>query len=116
MVLSIETTQFTSTLQEINLKMDETYTILSIFEIGIALVVLIISFVVTSYFINKLIKPIILLTKYAQMINRTTHYSKEESNNNNLKEFDIDSIKVLSYIYYLRIIELGRRYFRRSYS
>ena len=81
--------------------MDETYTILSIFEIGIALVVLIISFVVTSYFINKLIKPIILLTKYAQMINRTAHNSKEESNNNNLKGFDIDSIKVLSsYIFF----------------
>ena len=99
-MLYVETTEFNILIDNVKSNMNDTFIWISIFEIIIASSILIISIIIAFFFINKLIRPIVLLTNYAQAINQTAH-SENKKKVKNLVKCDINTLQVI--IFYLKI-------------
>lgn len=90
----METTEYTNLIEEMKSMMNDTFILLSILEISLSASILIVSLIIAAIFINKLIKPIVLLTNYAQAINQTAHSTNENKKIKDRFNFDINSLQV----------------------
>lgn len=87
--------EFTQEINQATSIVDDTFILISVLEVSLTITLLLIMIIASGILTNKVVKPIMKLTAYAQVVNQTAHAKDETSKLKKKINFDIDELKVI---------------------